>query len=112
MPVVKKVIKGREFRFAPLKLGELKDLLSGEAKPTASPIDRVEMWIPLIKSSLTRAGEESIPDFYDMDLDEANATIETMILGVAEASGVKMVSSGEADPAASSPAVGTTSTVA
>lgn len=111
MPVIKKVIKGREFSFAPLKLGELKNLLSEEAKPVGV-IDRVEMWIPLIQSSLTRAGEESIPDFYDMDLDEANATIDTMIRGVAEASGVKMVSTGEADPAASSPVDGTTSTVA
>lgn len=105
MPIVKQVIGGREYSFAPLLVGDLR-------KMKRSPIpegnlERIDFWLPFIESCIKRAGSE-MPDFDAMDLDQATEFFKAATAAVTQASGAHQ---GEEQPAAEPPAIGTTSSV-
>jgi hypothetical protein len=107
VPRVKAEIGGRELTFAPLLIGQLRKLQSIELPP--GNLDRIDFWLPLIKSSIERAGG-TMPDTDAMDIDEINAFFTEALENVLKASGARTVPQGEGQLAAD-PANGTTSSV-
>ncbi|HLH29838.1 MAG TPA: hypothetical protein VKY31_01460 [Terriglobia bacterium] len=104
MPIIKARIEGRDYCFAPLKVGQLRKFRSAEL-PTGD-LERIDFWLPYIQDSIQRAGS-TMPEFDDMDIDEASRFFTAAIAAMIEASGGKMQPTGEGQPAADIP--GTTS---
>lgn len=96
MPVIKKDIGGRDISFAPLKVGELRKLQSAELP--AGSMEKIDFWLPYIQSSITRAGS-MMPEFDEMDVDEAGRFFTQAIDAVIRASGGELPKPGEGLPA-------------
>jgi hypothetical protein len=96
MPVITKTIEGVEHSFAPLKFKELRQLT--EMKVSGDGFERLNQWLPFLKSSVERGGAGTLPDFEEMDVDTFRVVFAEMIACVMEASGVKLAPLGEAQP--------------
>lgn len=111
MPHVKATIEGREYTFAPLLLHENRSLhkllLEHESATVFTGID---LWMPYIKSSLSRGGNQDPPDIDNMEVDVASHVFAELVRGVMSACGVEMKPLGESAPVPPTATSGTTST--
>ena len=88
MPIITKKIQGTEYRFASLKLKEVRALQV--LKSGDNVIERFDEWKPFLTESLKRGGSQ-LPDLEEMDVQEAGVVFAELIHGVMEASGMPLV---------------------
>jgi hypothetical protein len=86
--IVKATINGKEYAFAELLLGQLRIIHRLAKEPQTDGFNAIETWIPLIESSMMRAGSE-MPDLDGLTVGEANNLIAELIRNVMRATGVE-----------------------
>lgn len=99
MPVITTTIGGSEYRFAPLKIKEARNLFTETKNRSgqATIHDLIDTWGPYIKISAERAGSAA-PDLNELDSDVADEVLTQFMDAVMRASGVRRTQPGEAPP--------------